>query len=541
MFSGSFKETKIHKVPMQEISFAGLKAVVECIYTAKIDLTDDNFNDIVPAAHLLQINYIIHECQQWMIAKISETTCFDFLRLADKYNFEEVQSAIHKFIMHNFVNVRQSTEFKEISQAALCKFLSSDTLRTGLKEIEVFEAVKEWIMHHKITDKSVIIDIMKNVRFALMTLEEVLDLLEEALVAENAECLKMVKTAANYHSNVYTQPLYEGPLNRPRGRPGVMLIDSGVRMPGGYNVEGNKTDIYYLDLPSFEASNINGVLNEPLVFGSINALSVGHFVYFFGINCFGYQNVTRRYNMTNDIWLDLKGNPSSAKVDLAMARHGNHIFSIGGMDVFHFSGYDAEPEKISDEMFEYSCRRNQWHYVGRAPVRCMEHAAECIKDLVYITGGFLSTDEVSDKVFAYDVKADLWLTKKSMNHARCDHVMAALNDNLYVFGGRSDTNANGGWIRVPYIEKYDIETDQWTVVDNDFYSVCASAFVANEKIFITGGEGSREADPPHGKRIVVFDPQEPAPNHIEVHEEQLPVECENHACVFLTVPELIVN
>ncbi len=543
MFSGGFKETKIQKVPIQEVSFAGLKAVVGCIYTTNIELSDDNFSDILPAAHLLQINHIIKECVQWMTGKISETNCFNFLRLAEKYNFEEVQSAIHKFIMHDFVAVRQSAEFKKISQAALCKFLSSDTLRTGLKEIEVFEAAKEWLTHHEITDKTVVFEIMQNVRFALMTPEEVLEMFDESTIVENSQCRKMVKDAANYHSNIFTQPLYDGPLNRPRGIPGVMVIPPGIKIRGEYNVEGNYTDVYFLDFPSFKESEatklLPEILHKPIVFDSMQAVSIGNFIYLFGTDCFGYQNFTQQYNATTNKWLDLKGCPSLAKVQYAMAIHGEEIFSIGGMFVFPFSKSVYDTENIADEMPCYSISRNDWRYGEKVPVRCMAHAAECIKDLIYLTGGFLSSDETSNKVFAYDVKADIWLTKKSMNHARCEHAMAAVKDNLYVFGGKELVDGNDiVWNDITYIERYDIETDQWTEISNDFKCCLASAFVKNDKILITGGYPSDPDDVPQDRRIVVFDPKK---CHIKVHDEELPARCDSHICVYLTLPELLPN
>ncbi len=75
MFSGNFKESKINTIPMEEISFAGLKAVVDCIYTTKIKPNGKNISDIVPAAHLLEMNDIVEECRGWMIGNITKTNC----------------------------------------------------------------------------------------------------------------------------------------------------------------------------------------------------------------------------------------------------------------------------------------------------------------------------------------------------------------------------------------------------------------------------------------------------------------------------------
>ena len=264
MFSGNFKETNVSTVPMQEISFAGLKAIVDCIYTTKIKPNAKNISDIVPAAHLLQMNDIVKECREWMTGKVTKTNCFTLLKLAETFSFEEVQASVHEFIMHDFVAVSKTKQFKEISQAALCAFLSSDTLRTCLKEMEVFQAAKAWIRYHSMTDKQTIVEILKNVRFALLPLGQLSEMFDEDIIIENAECKKMVKEATNYHSNVYMQPLYDGSLNRPRGKPGVMIIPAGT--PGnGYNIEGNGDDEYFLDYPNFTKSKTSSALKTPIV------------------------------------------------------------------------------------------------------------------------------------------------------------------------------------------------------------------------------------------------------------------------------------
>ena len=78
MFAGGFKESKVQTIPIQEISFTGLKAVVDCIYTTKIKLNAKNISDIVPAAHLLGLQDIVEESREWMTGKITKTNCYTF-------------------------------------------------------------------------------------------------------------------------------------------------------------------------------------------------------------------------------------------------------------------------------------------------------------------------------------------------------------------------------------------------------------------------------------------------------------------------------
>ncbi len=89
MFTGRFDETKAHVVEIKDVTFTGLKNVVQYIYATRIKITTENITDILPAAHLLQMTDLVQECKEWMSAELSDNNCFDFLRLAEKFNIEQ--------------------------------------------------------------------------------------------------------------------------------------------------------------------------------------------------------------------------------------------------------------------------------------------------------------------------------------------------------------------------------------------------------------------------------------------------------------------
>ena len=531
MFSGGFKETKSNIVQMQEISFDGLKAIVDCIYTTKIKPTSENISDILPAAHLMQMDDIFTECKEWMPEKITKMNCFPFLKLAEKYGLEEVETAIHKFIMQNFVAVSKTEDFKDISQAALCKFLSSDMLCTGLKEIHVYEAAKVWIEYHGVTDKQIVFDIMKNVRFALLAPVEILGLFDEKMVFDNHDYKVMVKEACTYHSNIYTQPLYDGLLNRSRGKPRVMIIPSG-KLANGYNVAGNGGDEYFLDFPNFQKKTMSAVLKTPIVLESMKGVQVNNFVFLFGADCRGYQNFTKRYDATNDTWLSLTGAPCKAKIGTSVARLDDKIFFIGGMFVGEKDEFRFIIDNITDESYVYSISSNDWKRIENLPVETVGSGACSYQNFVYVSGGYvkgrLPLDErTSDQLCVYDVKAKSWLKKKSMNHARCHHLMVAINENLYVLGGRAVTFS----FPAKYVEMYNITADQWTDIYEPFAAISGSSFVVGNQLYVTGGNSVG-----HSKQIAVFDPKE---KRVVTLSKTLPEVCDRHVAAYVTSPKLL--
>ena len=138
-----FKEQDEKVVKINGITFKSLKAIVDCCYTAKLDLDTESLPGILAAADLLQITKIINQCKKFMEENLSEETCLPFLRLAEKYQMENMIIEATKRFLDHFPIVRLSTDFKMMSKDALILLLSTDQLNTQRDEIEVFQAIEK--------------------------------------------------------------------------------------------------------------------------------------------------------------------------------------------------------------------------------------------------------------------------------------------------------------------------------------------------------------------------------------------------------------
>ncbi len=505
MFSGGFQESKQDTITLQKVSFAGLKAVIDCIYSTKLHLCDENISDITETAHMLQMEddnlQIVNECRDWMNENMNKDNCLILFTLADKLNFIEVQGAVHGYIMKNFVSVKETEQFKHISQQVLGKLLESDTLRTGLNEMLVFRAAQLWIIHNDVVDKDVISEIMKNVRFGLMTRDEISKLFSEETVTGNPKCRKMVKEASNYLANVNAQPLHDSNLNKPRGKPGVILIRQGKPIRRDGNV-GNETSLHFLNYPTFKESKKRS-LETVVLADTIRAVQVNSFVFLFGTYVQGRQNFTKRYDVSNDSWLELTGMPCDPVFLCSAAYCKGAIFSIGGIFSKHRSRVRATPKgNATDQVYAYNISTNDWKACSKFPIKSTESATCSHGGLIYVTGGILPNEDVSSQLFAYDVNANLWSTKSSMRHEYEIPMMAAIDNRIYVIGVASETESG-----ITCAERYNIIADQWTEINiPDYLQSIWSGFVADNKIYIigftNGAEWGRDRYSIH-----IFDPE----------------------------------
>ncbi len=531
MFSGKFKETKSRIVTVKDVTFAGLKNVVECIYTTKSKINAKNIEDILPAAHLLQMTDIVDECIEWMSGKITKTNCFSFLRLAEKYNIETVEKAVTDFVLKNFVAVSETKSFGEISQQALCRYLSSDVLKTEFDEIAVFKAAKKWILRNKITDNEVIFEVMRNVRFALVppiTLSNLV--VPDDHIDNNRDCRKMVSEAMTYHADVYNQPFYNENSNKPRGKVGVLVIANGIRQGNSYNATSNG-NIDFLPIPTFAPAKQSKSLTMPMVFDSMNAVQINNFLFLFGCKSDGYQNFTMRYDASNDSWMTLDAVPREATVGSAVAcsESRGEVLLIGGLHVNAKTNFNISICDIIANVYIYDIRKNTWTGCSDLPQPLVYSVSKTVGNFVYATGGHSPGGTVQN-VYGYDIKAKGWLSKARMNYRRCHHALEAIEEKLYAVGGRVVDGANR---IVTSIEIYDTVSNQWTIALTDGVSITASSALASDnKIYIIGGlDNGRKS-----KQVSIYDV---AKNKVTHLSSQLLPHAGYNVSVFLTLPKLL--
>ncbi len=494
--TGNFDETKARVVEIKDVTFLGLKSVVQCIYTTKIDVNADNISDILPAAHLLQMADIVEECKQWMSGQVTKENCFDFLRLAERYNIETVEVSITDFILQNFVEVSQMEGFLEVSKQALCRYLSSDVLKTDLNEYSVYKAARNWILKNNVSDAITISEIMRNVRFALIP---PMMLSEQVFIddlADNKPFRTMVAGAMKYHADVYRQPFYRGISNKPRGRVGVLVIPTGERLGDGYITDRNG-HIDFIPIPIWQTGKQSTSLNMPIVHDSMKAVTINNFLFLFACTSDGFQNFTMRYDATIDSWIKLEPVPRAAIVGSSamLLRENNQVVLTGGMEVNADSVFEFDSDKVIADTYIYDVEKNTWSRGNDLPQGLTNSAAAIVGDFGYVTGGFSSSNETTDTTYAYDIKAKLWLTKARMNQSRCDHLLNVINDKLHAVGGHV---VHG---QAPTChEIYDTLSNQWTQLlrSGTYQLVGGSSLVHGSKIVIFGGKD-------RAKQIHVYD------------------------------------
>ncbi len=554
MFIGNFKEATEKVIQVKDISFSTLQEIVSSIYTTHVNITNENVQDIFCAAHVMELERIYKKCKRWMLENIQTSTCLLYLHLAEQYEIDDLENAMKKYILANFCDIVQQEKelFNTISQQALCRYLSSDALRQNYNEMAVYRAAKDWILTNDIAENSDIYEIMKNIRFTLIYKDELSNINSDNFITSHKQCHDMVSDAMNYHMvDLYAQPFYEGNVH-PRGQLNLLVFHHLSRpfhngigremkhyicgIDENLIVSSDSRDAYHHSIEPFEPH---------IVYHSLMSVCINNFLFVFGVSGVsseGYQNFTKRYDASINVWVDLAPVPADPMVGACIARSEKNIFLFGGMTKDHFNSIgivetDHKPQEeteIISQGFTYAVDKNSWSTCPKMPLPILCSAAACLGGDIYVTGGCYPSDEhvaAVANVYLYDVKAKVMRVRPPMHQPRCEHIAEVVNNKLYVIGGRCPV---GEYMRrnirkVPEIEAFDPATNQWTITHehdqpypppNNFvrrngYPFGSCSFVIGDKIFVVGGGASNE------RAVLVYDTVEHRMvNQFLIHVEQ---------------------
>ncbi len=112
LFAGGFKEDGEDAIKIQGVSYSGMEYIIGCMYEPGKPINQDSLKNILAAASLFQTNEVLQKCEEYMRSHITESTYFKYLQLAETYSLKSVIPKADKYILKNFLALRQSDDFK---------------------------------------------------------------------------------------------------------------------------------------------------------------------------------------------------------------------------------------------------------------------------------------------------------------------------------------------------------------------------------------------------------------------------------------------
>lgn len=499
MFTNNHRESFASNIDLNGIDAYTVELLVEFIYSSSLEIKEDNVQNLLAGASLLQLVPVVEACCLFLKARVCADNCLGIAAFADLHGCTELYRYAWMFAIENFTEVVRKEEFLVTPAPFLMELLKCDDLQIRSEE-EVLDCVLHWLQHDRDGRNTMVMSALEHVKLPLIPSKSLHDKLNQiGLLTTDRKCQSYLDSVKSHQMRPgtpkpHTEAAFSLAQYVPRrfvgqnmfvyavggetspGRTTVGSVEQfdpaknswqeltpmkmcrrgvGVAILKGYlYAVGGSDGLQAVKLaerydPACDTWTQISDMNEKR--SSVAAAALGEYFYAIG----GYTGVTsclqsvERYDPNSDIWAYV--------ANMIVPRSMACACSINGQ-IFMVGGYDGVSDLQSCEMFDPET--NKWELIDGMQIRrCMAGVA-VVDGLLYIAGGCDRAVSLKS-VESYDPSSRKWTVLAEMTEARSGLGMAVIGRKLYSLGGHNG-RASGGYCTS--VEQYNTETDSWTVV-----------------------------------------------------------------------------
>ncbi|XP_014829878.1 PREDICTED: kelch-like protein 2 isoform X2 [Poecilia mexicana] len=387
MFTGEMTESRAKRVRIKEMGGWTLGLLVDYIYTAEIQVTEDNVQALLPAAGLLQLSEVKKACCEFLGSQLHPSNCLGIRAFADLHACSQLLSLANSYAEHNFTEVVGSEEFLNLGMEQVSSLIASDKLTIPSEE-KVFEAVIAWVNHDKDVRQEHLAHLMEHVRLPLLSREYLVQRVEEeSLIKNSSACKDYLIEAMKYHLLPADQRALmktaRTRMRTPVSCPKVMVVVGGQAPKAIRSVE----------CFDFEEQRWYQVAELPTRRCRAGILyAVG-----------GYDGATRQCLSTVEAY-NPKNNAWSYIAEMGTRRSGAGVGVLKGL-LYAVGGHDGPLVRKSCEVYDPAT--NSWRQVADMNM-CRRNAGVCaVNNLLYVVGGDDGSCNLASVEF-YNSTTDKW-------------------------------------------------------------------------------------------------------------------------------------
>ncbi|KAM9450220.1 kelch-like protein 2 [Clarias gariepinus] len=490
MFTGEMSESRQKKVRIKEIDGWTLGILIDYVYTAEIQVTEENVQVLLPAAGLLQLQEVKRACCEFLSTQLHPTNCLGIRAFADLHACSDLLNLANTFAEQHFPEVMQCEEFLNLGMEQVCSLIASDKLTIPSEE-KVFEAVIAWVKHDKDVRQEHMSHLMEHVRLPLLSREYLVQRVEEeTLVKNSSACKDYLIEAMKYHLLPAEQrslmKTIRTRVRTPVSYPKVMVVVGGqapkaIRSVECYDFEEERwfqvaelpsrrcrAGVVYMSGMVYAVGGFNGSLRVRTVDAydpvkdewccvssmqdrrsTLGASVLNGLLYAVG----GFDGSTglatvEAYNSKTNEWFHIS--PMNTR------RSSVGVGVVGGI-LYAVGGYDGATRQCLSTVEAYNPNTNEWSYIAEMGTRRSGAGVGVLKGLLYAVGGH-DGPLVRKSCEVYDPVSSTWKQVADMNMCRRNAGVCAVNNLLYVIGG------DDGSCNLASVEFYNPTTDKWTIL-----------------------------------------------------------------------------
>ncbi|XP_060874123.1 kelch-like protein 2 [Metopolophium dirhodum] len=464
----NFSERNHDLVVLREIDSTALQQLVNFIYSGRIVITEENVQDLLPAANLLQLQEVKEVCCDFLNSQLCPTNCIGINAIADLHSCTKLLTSSELYIQQHFSEVVGGDEFLSLSSEKVIQLISSDKLTVPSEE-KVFESVIRWVKYESSSRKYVLPQLMEHVRLPVTSKNYILKhVVQEPLIKNCYKCKDYISEALNFHTLNSEELISQNIRCKDRHGDKVILIatifDTDERISTKlYEPKMNR----WHNGPEMITNRKNAglaVVKDNLVF------AVG-----------GATNIWRQLQSVDVLDLSSESPCWKSSVEMLVKRNyfgvgviNNKLYAVGGLT-------NSDGPLDSAEVLDYNTQ--EWRMIANMSTRRSGLGVGVLNNLLYAVGGCISSSRQLKTVERYDPSIDAWTPVAKMSVGRSWVGVGVLDGVLYAVGGED------GYKTLSIVEAYRPSTDGWTTIaDMNFPRYGAGVVAVDGLLYVFGGQ-----------------------------------------------------
>ncbi|XP_058872815.1 kelch-like protein 33 isoform X2 [Acipenser ruthenus] len=481
MFSSGMKESLETTVHLPCLSSPVLSSLLRFIYSGAVLLSWGNVFEITEAALLYQVGGLLQLCLDFLQIEINEEYCLDCMALAEAYDLVELKDFVELYILSNFEQVASVPKFQDLTEVQLVYFLDKDSLCVT-SEVEVFKIVLLWVEEDMTCRLKWVEDLMKRVRFPLMSPKELKEVQRAEIMRTNQGCKELLNRAiASLRPKPGTKPV----SCKPRTPNQVLVLIGGDHLNNDFSRRLPSNRLWFAHkffngvglVKHIDWRPLSTIPDIPRFRHAVAVLN--NQLYIFGGSWYyGERDILKsvvRYHPSHDSWEHLP--------DMNESRNYFAVVCVDG--AMYAMGGNVDNTHILDSVECYTPGDNTWRFVHPLHMALYSHATAVWDGEIYISGGY-DINNISLKSVSRYHPLQGCTPLAPMCNDRGGHVMEAIGSCLYVAGGLKQLCV--GYSDQYLCESYDPLKDAWTPITNlPEAHVTPASTVLDGQIYILGG------------------------------------------------------
>lgn len=456
-------DTPTKEVVLDDVDPNILDMIIRYLYSAEIDLTDDNVQAIFAVANRFQIPSVFTVCVNYLQQKLSLANCLAIFRLGLVLNCPRLAVAARNYIADRFDSLSEEEEFLQLAAHELFAIIGTDSLNVEREE-SVFEALMRWVRVDKEKRSKVLGEAFDCLRFRLMPEKYFHERVEgDELIKANAEIMKKVQEIKDAFQGKLPEKTKKEPKGE--GEEGEEEEDEEEGLLPGYLNDNRRMGMYMRDLivmvndtatvayDVIENECFLTAMSEQVPKNHVSICNAKNNMYIIGglfvdeddkanpLQCYFYQLDT----LTSD-WMALPPMPSPRCL-FNLGEYENLLFAIAGKDL--------QTNESVDTVICYDTDKMKWSETKKLPLKIHGHSVVSHNGLIYCIGGKTDDNKAINKMFAYNHKQSEWRELAGMKLARAMFGAIVHKNKIIVSGGVNEEGLTAE------AETYDFATNKW--------------------------------------------------------------------------------